>query len=117
LQVFIIDASIASPPRQSIYVKLKEIMAKKLEVGIGNIADRGTVPPRWKLGGKKNTLLRLRGVVLEPTSKELIVSDMRQNALLTYCFPVVVLNRRLRLRYSGRFLFPLKLHCLAPRKF
>jgi hypothetical protein len=26
-------------------------------------------------------------VVLEPASKELIVSDMRQNALLTYYFP------------------------------
>ena len=56
-------------------------------IGIWNINDRGTVPPRWKLGGKNSTLLRPRGVVLEPESKELIVSDMRQNALLTYYFP------------------------------
>ena len=56
-------------------------------VGIWDIADRGLVLPRWKLGGKKSTLLRPRGVVLDPASKELIVSDMRQNALLAYYFP------------------------------
>lgn len=56
-------------------------------VGIWSINDRGEVPPRWKLGGPKSTLIRPRGVVLEPKNKELIVADMFQNAVLTYYFP------------------------------
>ena len=56
-------------------------------LGIWSINDRGVVPPRWKLGGKKTTLLRPRGVVLDPGHKEFVVSDMRQNAILTYAFP------------------------------
>ena len=56
-------------------------------IGVWSINDRGLLQPRWKLGGTKTTLLRPRGVVLEPKSKEFIVSDMRQNAILTFSFP------------------------------
>lgn len=56
-------------------------------IGVWNINDRGAAPARWKLGGKKSTLLRPRGVVLQPETKEMIVSDMRQNALVTFYFP------------------------------
>jgi hypothetical protein len=56
-------------------------------IGIWSINDNGDVPPRWKLGGPKSTLLRPRGVVLEPNSKEFIVADMHQNAILTFYFP------------------------------
>ena len=58
-------------------------------IGIWSIHDRGKVPPRWKLIGPKSTLMRPRGVVLNPDNKEIIVADMRQNALLTFSFPEI----------------------------
>ena len=56
-------------------------------IGVWSIHDNGDVPPRWKLGGPKSTLLRPRGVVLNPKNKELMVADMHLNAILTYYFP------------------------------
>jgi len=56
-------------------------------VGVWSVRDNGDLPPRWKLGGPKSTLKKPRGVVLDPKHKELIVADMRLNALLTYYFP------------------------------
>ena len=58
-------------------------------VGVWSINDNGDVPPRWKLAGPKTTLKKPRGVVLDPKHKELIVADMRLNALLTYYFPEI----------------------------
>ncbi len=56
-------------------------------VGIWSIDDNGDVPPRWKLGGPKSTLKKPRGVALNPKDKELIVADMRLNAVFTFYFP------------------------------
>ncbi len=56
-------------------------------VGVWSIHDNGDIPPRWKLAGPKSTLKKPRGVVLDPKHKELIVADMRLNAILTYYFP------------------------------
>ena len=56
-------------------------------VGIWSINDNGDVAPRWVLGGPKSTLMRPRGVALNPPKKELIVADMRLNMVLTYYFP------------------------------
>ena len=57
-------------------------------VGIWSINDSGDVPPRWKIDAKSvNGLKKPRGVALNPKTKELIVSDMRLNAVLTYYFP------------------------------
>lgn len=57
-------------------------------VGIWSINDNGDVPPRWKIDAKtSNALKKPRGVALNPKNKELIVSDMRQNAVLTYSLP------------------------------
>ncbi len=58
-------------------------------IGVWSINDRGTVPPRWKFGGKKSTLMRPRGVILVPRSKEIVVVDMRQNALFSYFMPEI----------------------------
>ena len=58
-------------------------------IGVWSIHDRGAVPPRWKIAGENSTLLRPRGVALMPQSKEIVVADMRQNALLTYFFPEI----------------------------
>ena len=52
-----------------------------------SIEDNGDVPPRWRVGGPKGVLLMPRGVALDPKHKELIVSDKRLNAVLTFSFP------------------------------
>ena len=56
-------------------------------VGIWSVNDNGDVPPRWAIGGPKSTLKKPRGVALDPKNKELIVTDMRLNSVLTYYFP------------------------------
>ena len=58
-------------------------------VGVWSKDDNGDVPPRWRIGGPKSTLKKPRGVVLNPTNKEIIVADMRLNAILTYSFPEI----------------------------
>ena len=58
-------------------------------IGIWSINDNGDVPARWKLSGPKSTLKKSRGVALNIKSKELIVADMRLNAILTYYFPEI----------------------------
>jgi hypothetical protein len=57
-------------------------------VGVWSIRDNGDVPPRWKIDGKpSNVMKKPRGVTLNPKNKEVIVSDMRLNAVLTFYFP------------------------------
>ena len=56
-------------------------------VGVWSINDNGNVAPRWKLTGAQTTLKKPRGVVLDPKHKEMIIADMRLNAILTYYFP------------------------------
>ena len=56
-------------------------------VGVWSIKDNGDTPPRWKIAGPKSLLKKPRGVVLDPRHKEVIVADMRVNAVLTYYFP------------------------------
>lgn len=56
-------------------------------VGIWSVFDNGDVPPRWKIGGPKSTLKRVRGVALNPKHKELIMEDTYLNAILTFSFP------------------------------
>jgi hypothetical protein len=58
-------------------------------IGIWSIHDKGDVAPRWKLGGPKSGLKKPRGVALNPKHKELIVSDMRLNSVLTFYFPEI----------------------------
>jgi hypothetical protein len=57
-------------------------------VGVWSIYDDGNVAPRWRIDGKpSNVMLKPRGVTLNPNHKELIVSDMRLNSVLTFAFP------------------------------
>ena len=59
-------------------------------VGVWSVNDNGDVPPRWRIDGKpSNVMKKPRGVVVDPKHKELIVSDMRLNAVLTYYFPEI----------------------------
>jgi len=58
-------------------------------IGIWSIHDNGDVPPRWKLGGSNTVMAKPRGVAINPKNKELLVADMRLNAVLTYYFPEI----------------------------
>ena len=57
-------------------------------VGVWHISDKGEAPPRFKIGGTvKGVMLKPRGVALNVKHKELLVADMRLNAILTYSVP------------------------------
>ena len=56
-------------------------------VGVWSVNDNGDVPPRWAIGGPQSTLKKPRGIAFDPKNKELIVTDMRLNSVLTYYFP------------------------------
>ena len=59
-------------------------------VGVWSYDDNGDVPPRWKINaGPQTTLQKPRGVVLIPKHKEIVVADMRLNAVLTFYFPEI----------------------------
>ena len=59
-------------------------------VAVWSTNDNGDVPPRWKIEGKaSNVMKKPRGVALDPRHKEVIVSDMRLNAVLTFYFPEI----------------------------
>src|SRR5438046_9850705 len=56
-------------------------------IGVYSINDSGNVPPRWKIDGKPGTgMKKPHGIALNPNHKEVIVADMRLNAILTYYF-------------------------------
>ena len=58
-------------------------------VGIWSVQDNGDVPPRWTIGGPQGVLKHLHGVALVPKYKELIATDKRINAVLTFSFPEI----------------------------
>ena len=59
-------------------------------IGVWSLDDNGDVPARWKINiGTKSTLKKPRGAVLDHKNKELIVADMRLNAVLTFYFPEI----------------------------
>ena len=59
-------------------------------VGVWSIHDNGDVPPRWKIEGKPgNSMKKPHGIALNPNHKEVVVADMRLNALLTFYFPEI----------------------------
>jgi len=59
-------------------------------VGVWSIHDQGDVPPRWKIEGKPgNGMKKPHGIALDPKHKEVVVADMRLNAVLTFYFPEI----------------------------
>ena len=58
-------------------------------VGVWSERDNGDVAPRWTIGGPNQLLRQVRGIALNPKSKEVIVSDKYVNAVMTYNFPEI----------------------------
>jgi hypothetical protein len=82
------------PQRKLIVVAMPGIIDKmeppEAFVGVWSYDDNGDVPPRWKIPiGPKTKLKKPFGVVLNPKNKELIVSDMRNQGILTFSVPEI----------------------------
>jgi hypothetical protein len=59
-------------------------------LGVWSYDDDGDAPPRWKMPvGPRTTLKKPFGVVLNPKNKEVIISDMRLNGVLTFSVPEI----------------------------
>jgi len=59
-------------------------------LGVWSIEDNGDVPPKYKIPiGPRTTLKKPFGVVLNPKDKEVIISDMRLNGVLTFSVPEI----------------------------
>ena len=70
--------------------EVEEMQDERAFVGIWNEMDNGDVAPRWTIkASAKAVMKKPRGVVLDPRHKELIIADMRLNAVLTYYFPEI----------------------------
>jgi DNA-binding beta-propeller fold protein YncE len=61
--------------------------AGKVFIGFWSLDANGDVPPKWKIfGGEKTRLTKPFGLALNPEHKEIYVSDMRLNGVLTFYF-------------------------------
>jgi len=58
-------------------------------VGVWSIQDNGDVPPKWIIGGPHGVFEQVRGVALDPKNRDLIVSDKRRNAVMTFNVPEI----------------------------
>jgi len=75
------------PPRGWIVLTQSAIKPEDNFVGVWSVNDNGDVPPRWKIGGPKSTMKRVRGVAFDPRHKEIVVEDVNLNAVMTYSLP------------------------------
>jgi hypothetical protein len=76
-------------------------------VGVWNLDDNGDVPPKYRIFGPATTLKKPFGVALNPLHKELIVSDMCLNGVVTFHFPELFERqpRSIRVRPAPRLVW------------
>jgi hypothetical protein len=82
------------PQRKLIVVAMPGIIDKMEPadafVGVWSYDDNGDVPPKWTIPiGAKTKLKKPFGVVLNPKKKEVIVSDMRNQGILSFSVPEI----------------------------
>jgi len=81
------------PPKREIIVSVRgtgpsaELSSDEAYVGVWSIDDNGDVPPKWTIGGPKGILRMPRGIALDVAHGNMMVSDKRLNAVLTFHFP------------------------------
>lgn len=67
-----------------------QMVAPDSFVGVWSINDSGNVPPQWILGGPRaGTFEMIRGIAVNEKYKEVIVTDKRLNAVLTFSMPEI----------------------------
>lgn len=57
--------------------------------GVWSVFDDGDIPPQWTIGGPRGDLIMPRGVAIDAANQNIIVTDKRLNAILTYHFPEI----------------------------
>ncbi|HJT89135.1 MAG TPA: hypothetical protein VJ732_14810 [Bryobacteraceae bacterium] len=81
------------PPKGEILVSVRgtgpnaDMASDEAYVGVWSINDNGDVPPRFTIGGPKGMLRMPRGIALDVKHQNMLVSDKRLNAVLTFHFP------------------------------
>ena len=59
-------------------------------IGVWSYDDNGDVPPKWEIPiGQVTKMKKPFGVVLDLKHKELIVSDMRNQGILSFSVPEI----------------------------
>ncbi len=56
-------------------------------VGVWNLDDNGDVAPKYRIFGDETLMKKPFGLALNPVHKEIYVSDMRLNGIVTFFFP------------------------------
>ena len=83
------------PPKGEILVSVRgtgpnaDMSSDEAYVGVWSISDNGDLPAHWTIGGPKGVLRMPRGIALDVKNQNIMVSDKRLNAVLTFQFPEV----------------------------
>ncbi|PWU08695.1 MAG: hypothetical protein C5B51_07495 [Terriglobia bacterium] len=83
------------PAKEEIIVSVRgtgpnaDMSSDEAYVGVWSINDNGDVPPKYTIGGPKGVLRMPRGIALDAKNKNMLVSDKRLNAVLTFHFPEI----------------------------
>jgi len=83
------------PQKGEIFVTVRgpgpyaELSSDEAFLGVWSIHDNGDVPPKWTIGGPHGVLKMPRGIALDVKNQNMMVSDKRLNAVLTFHFPEV----------------------------
>jgi len=82
------------PPRKLIVAtmpgQIDQMEPDHTFLGIWSYEDTGDIPPRWQIpANARTTLKKVFGVTLNPKNKEVIISDMRLNGVLTFSVPEI----------------------------
>jgi len=89
-----INQMVVYPPKKLIVATMPGLVdmmePTQAFLGIWSYDDNGDIPPKWKIPiGPKTTLKKPFGVALNPKNKEVIISDMRLNGVLTFSVPEI----------------------------
>jgi DNA-binding beta-propeller fold protein YncE len=74
---------VAMPGRQG------DVEPPRVFVGMWSLDDDGNVPPKWTINGNQSTLRKPFAVALNPDQKEIYVTDMRLNGVMTFSVPEI----------------------------
>jgi DNA-binding beta-propeller fold protein YncE len=66
-----------------------EVEPPRVFVGMWSLDDDGDVPPKWTITGAQTGLRKPFAVALNPEHKEIYVTDMRLNGVMTFSVPEV----------------------------
>ena len=77
------------PSRGLIFAAMRGANSMAPYVGVWSIHDEGDVPPRWTFAGPGEVLVKPFGLALDPKNQTVLVSDMKENAVLSFHVPEV----------------------------